>query len=35
VQSAVDKIFYTTDNVYVKIGYRQGIKKLGESKQGI
>jgi hypothetical protein len=33
VQLAGDKIFYTAGNVYVKIGYRQGIKYLGESKQ--
>jgi hypothetical protein len=35
VQFAGDKTFYTIGNVYVKIGYRQGIKKFGESKQGI
>ena len=35
VQFDGDKLFYKTGNVYVKIGYRQGIRKLGESKQGI
>jgi hypothetical protein len=35
VQFAGDELFYKTGNVYVNIGYRQGIKKLGESKQAI